>query len=123
MFKAIIGDLFDSRAQTLVNTSTVSASWKGVAAEFGSFPAMFDDYEVRCDRHDVCLGEPYLYRDLTGASIVNFPTKQDWRSPTHVADIEAVDLFVEHIGSGRSRRRLSTSRLREWRPRMDRSQA
>lgn len=101
MFKAIIGDLFTSRAQTLVNTvNCVGIMGKGVAAEFRKrFPAMFDDYQARCERQEVRLGEPYLYRDLGGTSIVNFPTKQHWRSPTRVADIEAgLDFFVRHIG-------------------------
>ena len=63
MFKALIGDLFASRAQTLVNTvNCVGVMGKGVALEFKKrFPAMFDDYERRCERKAVRLGEPYLY--------------------------------------------------------------
>jgi O-acetyl-ADP-ribose deacetylase (regulator of RNase III) len=104
MFKTMIGDLFTSRAQTLVNTvNCVGIMGKGVAAEFRKrFPAMFDDYQARCERQEVRLGEPYLYRDLGGTSIVNFPTKQHWRSPTHVADIEAgLDFLVGHIAEWR----------------------
>lgn len=99
MFKALIGDLFASKAQTLVNTvNTVGAMGKGVALEFKNrFPAMFDDYAARCDRKQVRLGEPYLYRDLAGAMIVNFPTKDHWRSASRLADIErGLDHFVQH---------------------------
>jgi O-acetyl-ADP-ribose deacetylase (regulator of RNase III)/uncharacterized protein YwgA len=90
MFRALIGDLFESRAQTLVNTvNCVGVMGKGVAEQFKlRFPAMFDDYKVRTERKAVRLGEPYLYRDKSGRRIVNFPTKDHWRSPSRLADIE-----------------------------------
>lgn len=100
MFKVLIGDLFESRAQALVNTvNCVGVMGKGVADQFKKrFPAMFDDYKRRCDRHEVRLGEPYLYRDITGALIVNFPTKDHWRSPSRLADIErGLDYFTAHL--------------------------
>ena len=45
MFKALISDLFESKAQTLVNTvNCVGVMGKGVALEFKKrFPAMFED--------------------------------------------------------------------------------
>ena len=91
MFKALIGDLFASRAQTLVNTvNCVGVMGKGVALEFKKrWPAMFEDYQRRCALKEVRLGEPYLYRDASGASIINFPTKDHWRSPSRVVDIES----------------------------------
>jgi len=51
MIRAVIGDLFESRAQTLVNTvNCVGVMGKGVAEQFKQrFPAMFDDYKARCD--------------------------------------------------------------------------
>ena len=99
MFKALIGDLFISKAQTLVNTvNCVGIMGKGVALEFKNrFPVMFEDYVVRCDRKLVKLGEPYLYHGLAGEMIVNFPTKDHWRSPSRLADIEhGLDYFVSH---------------------------
>ena len=99
MFRALIGDLFESQAQTLVNTvNCVGVMGKGVAAAFKQrFPAMFEDYRRRCERHAVRLGEPYLYRDASGALIVNFPTKDHWRSPSRLGDIErGLDHFVAH---------------------------
>lgn len=100
MFKALIGDLFASQAQTLVNTvNCVGVMGKGVAAEFKKrYPMMFDDYKRRCDRKEVRLGELYLYRDLSGTMIINFPTKDHWRSPSRLSDIEAgLDFFVARI--------------------------
>src|SRR5258708_36941639 len=99
MIRALIGDLFESQAQTLVNTvNCVGVMGKGVAEQFKQrFPAMFDDYEARCDRKAVRLGEPYLYRDSSGVQIVNFPTKDHWRSPSRLADIErGLDYLAAH---------------------------
>lgn len=102
MFKALIGDMFTSRAQTLVNTvNCVGVMGKGVALEFKKrFPQMFDDYFTRCERKQVRLGEPYLYRDLTSAMVVNFPTKDHWRSASRLADIErGLDYFIQHASA------------------------
>jgi uncharacterized protein YwgA len=58
---------------------------------------MFEDYAARCARRQVRLGEPYLFRDASGARIVNFPTKDHWRSPSRLADIaKGLDHFVRH---------------------------
>ncbi len=101
MFKALIGDLFASRAQTMVNTvNCVGVMGKGVALEFKKrWPAMFEDYQRRCERKQVRLGEPYCYRDGSGVSIINFPTKDHWRSSARVLDIErGLDYLIVHIG-------------------------
>src|ERR1051326_8391513 len=89
MFKALIGDLFGTQALARVNTvNCVGIMGKGVAQEFKKrYPAMFEDYAERCERKQVRLGEPYLYRDRSGVLIVNFPTKDHWRSPSRLVDI------------------------------------
>ena len=100
MFRALIGDLFASRAQALVNTvNCVGVMGKGVAEQFKKrFPAMFEDYKSRTDRKAVRLGEPYLYGDRSGTQIVNFPTKDHWRSPSRLSDIErGLDYLAAHI--------------------------
>lgn len=97
MFTALIGDLFASKAQTLVNTvNCVGVMGKGVALEFKRrIPGLFDDYAARCAAKRVHLGEPYLYEDVTGGKVVNFPTKDHWRSPSRLSDIErGLDHFV-----------------------------
>lgn len=99
MFKALIGDLFATKAQTRVNTvNCVGIMGKGVAQEFKKrYPAMFEDYAERCGRKQMRLGEPYPYRDRSGVLIVNFPTKDHWRSPSRLSDIErGLDHFVQH---------------------------
>lgn len=100
MFKALIGDLFASEAQTLVNTvNCVGVMGKGVALEFKKrFPRMVRDYEGRCARGEVKLGEPYLYADESGTHIVNFPTKDHWRSSSRLVDVErGLDHLAAHI--------------------------
>jgi O-acetyl-ADP-ribose deacetylase (regulator of RNase III)/uncharacterized protein YwgA len=99
MFKALIGDIFASRAQTFVNTvNCVGVMGKGVAFEFKKrYPEMFEDYAARCARSKVRLGEPYFYQDRSGARIVNFPTKSHWRAASRLSDIVlGLDYFVAH---------------------------
>ena len=54
MFKALIGNLFESKAQTFVNTvNCVGVMGKGVAFEFKKrYPQMFEDYAARCSPSD-----------------------------------------------------------------------
>lgn len=102
MFKALIGDLFESHAKALVNTvNCVGVMGKGIAQEFKKrFPAMFEDYRDRCARKQVRLGEPYPYRDDSGLAIINFPTKGHWRSPSRLTDIErGLDHLIAHASS------------------------
>lgn len=98
MTKVLIGDMFASHAQALVNTvNCVGVMGKGVALEFKNrYPEMFKDYLQRCEAHTVKPGVPYLYSDLFGLKIVNFPTKDHWRSPSRLADvIRGLDTFVK----------------------------
>jgi uncharacterized protein YwgA/O-acetyl-ADP-ribose deacetylase (regulator of RNase III) len=80
------GDLLASDAQTLVNTvNTVGVMGKGIALAFKrQFPEMFDDYERRCNRQEVKLGQPYPYYLRDGRIVVNFPTKDHWRSASRL---------------------------------------
>lgn len=98
-FKALIGDMFSSEAQTIVNTvNCVGVMGKGVALKFKeNFPDMYQDYSLRCQLKKVQLGEPYLYEDLSGLKILNFPTKGHWRSSSRISDIEkGLDYFVNN---------------------------
>ena len=99
MFRALIGNLFESQAQTLVNTvNCVGVMGKGVAEQFKQrFPGMFDDYKRLSHENAVRLGEPYLYQEPSGVRIINFPTKGHWRSPSRLSDIErGLDYLVKH---------------------------
>jgi len=89
MVKVIMGDMFESKAQTLVNTvNCVGIMGKGVALEFKKrFPDMFEDYVKRCEAKQVRLGRPYLFKRMFLPWILNFPTKDHWRSVSRVQDI------------------------------------
>ncbi len=87
--KIIVGDIFQSKAQTLVNTvNCVGVMGKGLALEFKKrHPGMYKDYLRRCEKKRVRLGEPYLFQGLEPPWILNFPTKDHWRSISRLEDI------------------------------------
>ncbi|MBO0792964.1 MAG: macro domain-containing protein [Ktedonobacteraceae bacterium] len=92
-----MGNIFESKMQTIVNTvNCVGVMGKGLALEFKKrFPDMYEDYVARCDRKQVRLGEPYLYRRLLTPWILNFPTKGHWRSVSRLSDIIAGLEYLE----------------------------
>ncbi len=89
MIRVLIGDIFESKAHTLVNTvNTVGVMGKGVALGFRKrFPEMYEEYVRRCERREVQLGRPYLYRRIVPPNVINFPTKDHWRSVSKLKDI------------------------------------
>jgi len=99
MVKVLMGDILKSNAQTLVNTvNCVGIMGKGIALEFKKqFPDMFNDYVARCNRNEVRLGKPYLFKRLTPPWILNFPTKGHWRSVSRIEDIvKGLKYLLQH---------------------------
>jgi O-acetyl-ADP-ribose deacetylase (regulator of RNase III)/uncharacterized protein YwgA len=97
--KILVGDILKSKVQTLVNTvNCVGIMGKGIALEFKNrFPEMFKDYVQRCERHEVRIGQPYIYKGLFGQQILNFPTKEHWKSVSKVSDIKkGLDYLLAH---------------------------
>lgn len=82
--------LFESPAQTLVNTvNTVGVMGKGIANDFRRlYPDMFERYQAFCAGGKFAVGQLYLYR-TPHKWVLNFPTKQHWRSPSRMEWIEA----------------------------------
>lgn len=100
--KVLIGNIFDTTMQTLVNTvNCVGVMGKGVALEFKKrFPDMFKEYVKLCEQKQVHPGQPYFYQDFLGTSILNFPTKDHWRSPSKLEYIiNGLDWFVANYQS------------------------
>lgn len=97
MVTALVGDIFKSKAQTLVNTvNTVGVMGKGIALEFRKrFPEMYQDYVRKCAARQVRLGVPYLFRRQSPPWILNFPTKDHWRSTANLADVIAGLEYLE----------------------------
>lgn len=90
MILYVKGNLFESPAQTLVNTvNTVGVMGKGVALEFKHlFPKMYQEYRDLCDQNRFQVGKLWLYKSPQ-KWVLNFPTKQHWRAPSRVEYIEA----------------------------------
>ena len=97
--RILIGNIFDSKAKTLVNTvNCVGVMGKGIAAEFKKrYPRMFDEYAEKCKNSEIKPGKPFYYCDSVGNSILNFPTKEHWRSPSKLSYIiDGLDWFVNN---------------------------
>lgn len=93
------GNLFESNADTLVNAvNCVGVMGKGIALTFKKrYPAMFDEYRARCDQGLLRPGVLHLYKDPSGITILNFPTKDHWREKADLLYIEAgLAFFRKH---------------------------
>ena len=90
MVKVLQGNLFETKMQTIVNTvNCVGVMGKGIALEAKKqFPDMYKDYIRICNKNELKLGRPYLYRRLIPPNILIFPTKDHWRSVARIRDIE-----------------------------------
>jgi O-acetyl-ADP-ribose deacetylase (regulator of RNase III)/uncharacterized protein YwgA len=102
MIRILKGNIFDSEAQTLVNTvNCVGVMGKGIALGFKErYPEMYSEYVEKCSRGEVRLGRPYLYKTDKHSWILNFPTKDHWRSLAKVSDIiEGLQYLVDHYKS------------------------
>lgn len=97
--KILVADILQSKAQTLINTvNCVGIMGKGIALEFRKrFPEMFDDYARRCHRSELRPGVPYLFERSVLPNIINFPTKDHWKSVSRIEDIErGLQYLLEH---------------------------
>jgi O-acetyl-ADP-ribose deacetylase (regulator of RNase III) len=95
----LVGNLFESKAQTIVNAvNCVGIMGKGIALEFKKrFPHMFKDYTTRCERKEVRLGQPYLFKAKQLPHVLNFPTKDHWRSASKLTDLEmGLQCLLDH---------------------------
>lgn len=90
MVKIVIGDILKSNAQTIMNTvNCVGIMGRGIALEFKKrFPLMYKDYVKHCEDNLIKRGKPYLFKRLMYPWIINFPTKDHWRSVSRLEDID-----------------------------------
>jgi O-acetyl-ADP-ribose deacetylase (regulator of RNase III) len=89
MIKFTQGNLLDARVEVLVNTvNTVGVMGKGIALMFKDrFAENFRLYSTACKAKQVQIGKIFVTEvgELDGPRwIVNFPTKQHWRSPSQL---------------------------------------
>lgn len=86
------GDIFDSPAQTLVNTvNCVGVMGKGLALQFKErYPSMFKRYKEICDMGKLEPGKLFIYNiPESYKKILNFPTKAHWRDGSKMDYIAA----------------------------------
>ncbi len=89
------GNLLEADAEALVNTvNTVGVMGKGIALMFKEhFPENFFLYKEACKKQEIVIGRVFATerRDVTGGPrwIINFPTKEHWRSPSKLEWIRA----------------------------------
>lgn len=88
MVRVVHGNIFDSRAEALVNPVNCSGVvGKGLATEFKTrWPENSARYESRCEMGRIEPGDMFVtkYPGETPAWIVNFPTRDHWREPSRI---------------------------------------
>lgn len=92
MSKLIYSDndiLNQGNAQTIVNTiNCVGVMGAGIALEYKlRYPKMYEDYVLKCRKHEVMIGKPYLYKH-NDKWILNFPTKKHWKDDSKLEWVE-----------------------------------
>jgi O-acetyl-ADP-ribose deacetylase (regulator of RNase III) len=94
MIKYITGNIFESPSEAFVNTvNTVGIMGKGIALQFkNQFPSNYREYVKACKSGALQIGQLLAVEDsslLYGKkTIINFPTKTDWRKPSEYVYIE-----------------------------------
>ena len=94
MIKYIKGNLLESDAEAFVNTvNTVGVMGKGIALQFkNQYPVNYKTYQQACKTNKIQIGRMFVTNESTllkGAkTIINFPTKTDWRKPSEYIYIE-----------------------------------
>jgi O-acetyl-ADP-ribose deacetylase (regulator of RNase III) len=95
MIRFTEGNLLEAKAEALVNTvNTVGVMGKGIALMFREvFPENYRLYREACRNRKVKIGQIFATerRDFVSGPrwIVNFPTKEHWRSPSQLDWIRA----------------------------------
>lgn len=94
----INGNIFNTKAQTIVNTvNCVGVMGKGIALVYKlRYPAMFDLYKSYCSSKHINIGKLWLYKGEPNAPwVLNFPTKKHWKFPSKIEYIvEGLEKFV-----------------------------
>ena len=96
MIKFIDGNIFDSKAEVIVNpVNCVGVMGAGLALVFKKkYPEMFRRYNNHCKNGRIKLGKVFLM--CGNKRILLFPTKSHWAERTYVKNIESgLDDFVQ----------------------------
>lgn len=97
--KIISGNIFNTKAQTIVNTvNCVGVMGKGIALVYKlRYPNMFDVYQEYCRQNLISIGKLWIYKgNEKDPWVLNFPTKTHWKLPSEYEYIEkGLQKFVE----------------------------
>jgi O-acetyl-ADP-ribose deacetylase (regulator of RNase III) len=97
--KFIKGNIFNTKAQSIVNTvNCVGVMGKGIALVFKlRYPKMFDLYSEYCKNKRIGIGKLWLHKEEENAPwVLNFPTKFHWKYPSKMEYVEkGLSKFVE----------------------------
>ncbi|OBT29323.1 hypothetical protein A9263_04500 [Vibrio cyclitrophicus] len=94
MIEFVKGDFFDYDADIRVNTvNCVGVMGAGVALAFkNKYPNMFKEYAKQCRAKEIAPGRPSVWMEgdmfSKGIEIINFPTKDHWRTPSEYEYVE-----------------------------------
>lgn len=90
MITYLESSLFESPAQTLVNTvNTYGVMGRGIAREFKClYPEMFEAYAAKCKDRMLQPGRLHMYRTVN-KWVLNFPTKTNHKWSSRIEYVEA----------------------------------
>ncbi len=103
MFTYCEGDIFASDADALINAvNCKGVMGKGLAADFKKkYPKNYQNYRNECLSQRLTTGKLSIF-DEKGKTIINFPTKDDWRRPSKLSYIsEGLDSLAEYLNHSR----------------------
>lgn len=95
-----VGDIFQSKMQTLVNpVNTAGVMGKGLALEFKRrYPEYFKAYRRACARRVFQIEKCFVYNvDWKERKIYSFPTKSHWSLPSRWEWIDAGLLHLTKV--------------------------
>jgi len=77
------GNIFTTKAQTIVNTvNCIGVMGAGIAYEFRlRYPDMYKKYQKYCYEKKIHVGTLWIYKSKD-KNVLNFPTKHDWKYPS-----------------------------------------
>ena len=78
------GNIFDGAHTVLVNpVNCLGVMGKGLALQFKNLSINnYRAYLKACASKDLRIGKCFVYEELPGCFVVNFPTKFSWRNPS-----------------------------------------
>ena len=92
--KVLIGNIFESKASTIVNTvNCVGVMGKGIALQFKKkYPEMFNEYRLACKKKQINNGGDIWIWDFIDLykprKVLCFATKEDWWNSSKIEWIE-----------------------------------